>query len=94
MKEAIMYIKPTTPTPLSDSSAKPLRVNRKSDSSSESFKDLLEEIDIVELSSELDPDEKRKQEMRKKEEEEVRSGTAEVSEIMPENPLKGINRFV
>lgn len=92
-KEAIMYIKPSSPAPLSDSGAKPLRANKKTESSTESFKDLLEEIDIVELSSELDPDEKRKNDLQKRQEE-GHAQPAEVIEIIPESRIKGINRFV
>lgn len=89
-----MYIKPSNPVLTADRTGKALRVNKKTDSGAESFKDLLEEIDIVELSSELDPDGKRKKDLQKKQEEHSTPELAEVTEIKQETPLKGINRFV
>jgi len=89
-----MYIKPSNPVPTADRTGNSLRAGRKTGSGAESFKDLLEEIDVVELSAELDPDEKRKKDLQKQREEGQAKETPEAAEIKQENSLRGINRFV
>ncbi len=89
-----MYIKSSTSVPQIDRNPKSGKVHKKTDSGSNSFKDLLEEIDIIELSTELDPDEKRKSDLRKKEQEKSEAQQGEVVETRPEIPTTGLNRIV
>ena len=93
-----MYIKPSNPILRSDQGGKALKVNKKTDSGTESFKDLLEEIDIIELSSELDPDGKKKKDPQRKQEDRSEQAPAVVPKEVPEHQLVrkvvGVNKFV
>jgi hypothetical protein len=86
-----MYIKPSTPILRSDSGLSPKKFIKKTDSGSEVFKDILEDIDIVELSPELDPDEKRQGGDRASEEESKEHPPQQI--IYIHGASKGVNRF-
>lgn len=83
-----MYIKPSAPILVGQQNTKSLRANKKTGSDSESFRDLLEEIDVVELSPEVNPDEKRKQNSGQ----EPQTGTPK-QELSPQS-VKSIDRIV
>lgn len=89
-----MYIKPSVPILRADSNAKAMKFNKKTDSGSEVFKDILEEIDIVELSTGLDPDEKRKQQPQSENNDKNLIESEEVLVVNTATLPKSINRFV
>ena len=86
-----MYIKPSTPILRSDSGLSPKKFIKKTDSGSEVFKDILEDVDIVELSPELDPDEKRKAGDQASDEKAKEPRPQQTISI--DSASKGVNRF-